>query len=120
MGFVVGKFVRKRNFMIILGLTIGIAMGLLSGLEIAPLLYPFMILRIPWVGVPEIRRVGLAFGHPDLVLFSESIHFQSFSLIMMSILILASIVGTIMGVYLGRRYSGSDVETPWETNEVSE
>ena len=89
-------------------------MGLFSGFELVPLLYPFMALGIPWVGVPEIRRVGLVFGHPDFVLFAESIHFQSFSLIIVSVLLAASIIGAVLGVFLGIRFRGSDTDTPWE------
>jgi len=119
-GIVIGRLVRKRTYSYILGLVIGVVLGVLSGLEFAPLLYPFMIVRIPWVGVPEIRRVGFALGHPDIVLFAESIHFQGFSLIMLSALLAVSIIGAAIGVYLGIRLRGPVIDTPWETNEEDE
>jgi hypothetical protein len=116
-GFVVGRFVRNRKLIAALGLTIGIAMGLFAGLEWIPVLYPFLVVRIPWVGVPEIRRVGIAFAHPDLVLYAESIHFQSFSLFILPVLLAAGLIGAILGVYLGIRFKRSDVDTPWESSD---
>ena len=119
-GFVVGRFVSKKTPALILGLILGVVIGLIGGLEVAPAVFPFMVMQIPWVGVPEIRRVGLVLGHPDVVLFAESIHFQSFSLIMLSILVAVSIIGTVAGVYLAARYRGSSVSTPWEANDAAE
>jgi hypothetical protein len=54
------------------------------------------------------------------VLFEESIHFQSFSIIMMSILVALSVVGVILGIYLGNRYWRSDVDSPWEPDDKAE
>ena len=119
-GFIAGKYVRKRNIAVVVGLTIGVVLGLLSGFEIAPLIYPLMVIQIPWVGIPEIRRIGLVFGHPDVVLFAESINFQSFSLVMMSILVVVSVIGAIIGIYLGSRYRGRDIDAPWESNNEPE
>ncbi|MFX1580542.1 MAG: hypothetical protein ACFFBJ_12905 [Promethearchaeota archaeon] len=116
--FLAGRFVGRRNRAFILGMLVGLVLGILAGLEVLPLLYPLMIVRIPWVGVPEIRRIGLAFGHQDLVLFAESIHFQSFSFTMFSILVVVSIAGAIIGGYLGIKSRGTDFTSPWqETTE---
>jgi hypothetical protein len=120
LGFVIGRFVRKKNHVLLLGLPIGVMMGLLAGLEIAPLLYPLMIIQIPWVGVPEIRRVGLVLGYPELILFSESVHFQSYSILLASTALVVSVVGVILGLYLGLMFRGSDVESPWKANEEDE
>ena len=119
-GFVTGKYVRKKKIVVVVSLTVGVVLGLLSGFEVAPLLFPLMVIQIPWVGIPEIRRVGLVLGHPDLVLFAESIHFQSFSLIMGSILVTVSIIGVILGVYLGIRFRRPDVDAPWEPSDEAE
>jgi hypothetical protein len=116
-GIAAGRYVRKRIYSFILGVSVGVVFGVLSGLAIAPLLYPLMIIHIPWIGVPEIRRLGLAFGHPDIILFAESVHFQSFSLIMLSSLLAVSIVGAVIGIYLGIRLRRPDINTPWETTE---
>ncbi len=117
LGIVTGKFVRKREIMFIVGFLIGLGLGLLGGLEIAPLMYPFMVTEISWVGVPEIRRVGLSFTFPDIVLFQESIYFQSYSLIMLSFLIAIGILGVILGILLGIKYRASDASSPWEQTD---
>ncbi|MGD9395912.1 MAG: hypothetical protein PVJ05_05755 [Candidatus Thorarchaeota archaeon] len=119
-GFVVGRFVIRRNPAHILGLILGVVMGIIGGLEVAPAVFPFMVVQIPWIGIPEIRRVGLVLGHPHVVLFAESINFQSFSLIILLILVAISIIGTIAGVYLGARYRGTEVGTPWEGKDAAQ
>jgi hypothetical protein len=114
LGIITGKLVKRKIIVIVFGLVIGIIVSLFAGFELVPLLYPFMVLEFPWVGVPEVRRVGLVFASPDFVLFAESIHFLSFSLIMISALIVISVIGAIMGIYLGIRWRGSDADSPWE------
>ena len=89
-------------------------MGLVAGLEIVPLLYPFMIVQIPWVGVPEIRRIGISLISPDYVLLEESIHFLSYSFTFTSILLVVSVLGSIIGVFVGKRYRPSDIDSPWK------
>ncbi len=120
LGFAIGRFVRKKVHVVILGLTIGVVVGLLAGLEIAPLLYPIMIIQIPWIGIPEIRRVGLVFWRPDFILFSESVHFQSYSILLTSTALMLSVVGVFLGVYLGLRSRGTDVKAPWKANDEDE
>ncbi|MFW9925952.1 MAG: hypothetical protein ACFFDM_04200 [Candidatus Thorarchaeota archaeon] len=118
-GLLTGKFVKRKELVIIVGLVFAVLLGILGGFEIAPVQYPFMITEINWVGVPEIRRVGLSLFVPDFVLFQESIHFQSFSLVMMSALFVISILGAILGIFLGIRYRGSDESSPWAQSESS-
>ena len=119
-GFVIGRFVSKNNHVNILSLIAAVVMGLLAGFEIAPVIYPLMIIQIPWVGIPEIRRVALVFGVPDLILFSESVHFQSYSIILLGVAFVVSFVGVILGVYLGKRFRRSSIDSPWEPKNEDE
>ena len=98
----------------VLGLVIGVAMGLIAGLEIVPLLYPFMIVQIPWVGVPEIRRIGLSLIMPDYVLLDESVHFLSYSFTFTSMLLVLSVLGAVIGIIVGKRYRPSEIDSPWK------
>ena len=114
LGLITGRFVGRRVIAVVLGLVIGVAMGVVSGLEIVPLLYPFMIVQIPWVGVPEIRRIGLSLITPDFVLLDESVHFLSYSFTFMSTLLVISVVGSILGIIIGKRYRPSEIDSPWK------
>ncbi|MFW9795383.1 MAG: hypothetical protein ACFFEE_13835, partial [Candidatus Thorarchaeota archaeon] len=117
LGIITGRCGRKKAIVLFLSLIFGFVLGLIAGFELAPLQYPFMITEVNWVGIPEIRRVGFALIYPDFVLFQESIHFQSFSLVMMSVLIVISILGSILGILVGLRYRRSDLDSPWEQIE---
>lgn len=119
LGFLTGNFVKRREFVAILGLVFALLLGLLGGFGIAPVQYPFMITELNWVGVPEIKRVGLSLVLPEFVLFQESIPFQSFSLLILSALLLISILGSILGIFLGIRYRAGDEISPWEQNDPS-
>jgi hypothetical protein len=118
-GFVIGRFVSRKPLVIgILGLVAGVVLGLVAGFEILPLMYPFMIVQIPFVGIPEIRRVGISLVIPYVVLLEESIHYLSYSLMFMSFLTVVSVVGTIIGVFVGKQYNPGVVDSPWrETSQ---
>ncbi|MFW9812484.1 MAG: hypothetical protein ACFFF9_08505 [Candidatus Thorarchaeota archaeon] len=109
----IGRFVGRKLIAALMGLSFGLVLGFISGFEVFPLLYPFTIVQIPWVGVPEIRRVGISLAIPDFILLQESIHFLSYSLTFMSILVVVSVIGAIIGVIIGRKYNPSDLDSPW-------
>jgi hypothetical protein len=79
-----------------------------------------MIVQIPWVGVPEIRRVGISLTMPDFVLVEESIHFLSYSLTFLAIIIVLSILGVIIGTHIGRKYHPGGIETPWKGSDENQ
>lgn len=114
-----GKIRQKKEFVAILGIVFALLLGLLGGFGIAPVQYPFMITELNWVGFPEIRRVGLSLVFPDFVLFQESINFQSFSLLTLLALLAISILGSILGIFLGIRYRASDEISPWAQSKPS-
>ncbi|MFW9868764.1 MAG: hypothetical protein ACFFEL_03975 [Candidatus Thorarchaeota archaeon] len=114
-----GKIRQKKEFVAILGIVFALLLGLLGGFVIAPVQYPFMITELNWVGFPEIRRVGLSLVFPDFVLFQESINFQSFSLLTLLALLAISILGSILGIFLGIRYRASDEISPWAQSKPS-
>ncbi|MFW9809263.1 MAG: hypothetical protein ACFFE6_07775 [Candidatus Thorarchaeota archaeon] len=114
-----GKIRQKKEFVAILGIVFALLLGLLGGFVIAPVQYPFMITELNWVGFPEIRRVGLSLVFPDFVLFQESINFQSFSLLTLLALLAISILGSILGIFLGIRYRASDEISLWAQSKPS-
>ncbi|MFX1485064.1 MAG: hypothetical protein ACFFCP_17940 [Promethearchaeota archaeon] len=120
LGYVIGRIIRKRVVVFIVGLFVGVGLGLIGGFEIFPMVYPFMVTQINWVGVPEIRRVGLIFISSDVVLLQESIYFLSFSFLMISVLTIVSVIGVLCGVLLEKRYHESDIVAPWKESEQTE
>lgn len=116
LGALLGKYVRKKLLIVILGIVLATGIGLVAVFEIVPLLFPFVFTILNWMGIPEITRHGMVLVIPDLVLVDELVYLQSFPLILTSVSLAVSILGLVLGIVLGRRYI-NDVQTPWEQSE---
>jgi hypothetical protein len=116
LGVAVGRYLQRKVIAVLIGAAIGIGVGLLSGFGIAPLLYPLMITRLPWLGFPEYHRYGITVVLPDWVILQEVIYFLSYPYILISVLTALSTIFMMFGVFVGRR-STMQPSTPWVQNQ---
>ena len=101
MGLTIARYLARETKTYLLAVISGLIMGAIAGIGLIPLLYPFMVLSIPWIGVPEIRMIGLFLFTLDIELFRQAAHFLSVSEMIILLCFIISIIGMFAGLVLG-------------------
>jgi hypothetical protein len=98
-------------------LIVCISIGVVSGLELLPLVYPFYAGQANFIGIPENRGVGLFFWIREVMLFMDVVNmFQTFmatSPLITLILVVLSIIGGSIGLIIGIRRFPGQTDDKW-------
>jgi hypothetical protein len=100
-GYIIGRWVSKKAYAIILGVLIGSVLGLISTYVLIPLLYPMYTGDVGLIVVPEFDSIGIMFLTPDFVIYTEIVYMLTRSYIIDLVFLVTGAFFTTLGTLFG-------------------
>ncbi|MFW9789023.1 MAG: hypothetical protein ACFFE1_15190 [Candidatus Thorarchaeota archaeon] len=115
-GFVVGRFVRKKSEALLVAIVIGSVLGIVASNTLIPLLYPLFWGEAGYVIIPEARVIGIMVLIPDLVVYSEVV-WRTRTFVISLVFLLSGTIFSTLGAWMGSRLRGGNISNPFEDFE---
>lgn len=113
LGVIISRLKREHGFSRNLALNVGIIAGIISGLQIVPLAYPFYSIINPHLSTPNFSFIYTYFLIPDFVIWRVGIQNILFSPTIVFIFLPVCIIGSLLGLYCGNHFFRKHEQEIW-------
>ena len=112
-GVAIAKLEREVRYSRNLALYAGIVIGIVSGLQILPLAYPFYSITNPQISIPNMVFIYTYFLNSDIIVWRIGIQNILMSPTIVLIFIPVCILGSLLGFYLGSHFLKKQDQEIW-------
>lgn len=116
LGYVLSRATSRRYLSLVVALSLGAVVGLLSAFLLVPLMYPLFVIRGTGVIVPEFRELVLCVFLPEFQVYSDVVPMWfPYSAMLGTTMVATSLLGAILGWWVG--WKPAAPHTPWQAQE---
>lgn len=103
-GAAIAGYGRERRYARNLAIYVGIVIGIVSGLQILPLAYPFYSITNLQISTPNMAYIYTYFLNSDIIVWRIGVQNILMSPTIVFIFIPVCILGSLLGFYLGNHF----------------